>query len=310
MTAQRHAVTGAFGYSGRRIAERLLQRGHDVVTLTSKPPQAGLFDRSIETNPLSFDDPDKLARSLDGVRVLYNTYWVRFNHRNFTHADGVRNSGILFEAAKRAGVERIVHVSIANPSEDSPFEYYRGKAAIEKKLCETGVAHSILRPTVLFGHGDILMNNIAWTLRHFPVVGYFGKGDYRIRPIHVDDFADMAIEHGTHSGDEAADETVNETIDAVGPEDYAYKELLRTVAEAIGRKTPLVPVPRCVGYTTAKLVGLAHRDTFLTWQEIGALCAGLLTSDAPPTGNVSLRDYLRENRETIGRTYANELQRR
>ncbi len=302
MGEQRHAVTGAFGYSGQQIAKRLLDRDCEVVTLTGKPPQPELFGRSIETFPLAFGDPDGLARSLDGVRVLYNTYWVRFNHKNFTHADGVRNSGVLFEAAKRAGVRRIVHVSIANPAEDSPFEYYRGKAIIEQKLRDSGVTHSILRPTVLFGHGDILMNNIAWTLRRFPVVGYFGKGDYRIRPIHLDDFADLIVEHGTHEG--------NETIDAVGPEDYTYKALLRTVAEAIGTRNLLMPVPMWLGYSVAKLIGLAHRDTFLTRPEIGALTAGLLTSDAPATGRISLREYLRETRETIGRTYANELSRR
>ena len=302
MSGQRHAVTGAFGYSGRQIAKRLLSQGHEVVTLTSKPPQPDVFERPIVTCPLCFDDPEQLARSLEGVRVLYNTYWVRFNHKNFTHVDGIRNSGILFEAAKRAGVERIVHVSIANPSECSPFEYYRGKAVIEKKLQEVAVPHSILRPTVLFGYGDILMNNIAWTLRHFPVVGYFGKGNYRIRPIHLDDFADLIVEHGTRIG--------NEIVDAVGPEDYPYKKLLRTVADVIGSKNFLVPVPKWVGYSVAKLVGRAQRDTFLTWQEIGALCANLLTSDAAATGKISLRDYLGENRETIGRVYANELQRR
>lgn len=302
MTVERHAVTGAFGYSGRQIAKRLLRRGLDVVTLTNKPPQPEWFDRPLETCPLCFDDPERLARALDGVRVLYNTYWVRFNHRNFTHADGIRNSGVLFEAARRAGVERIVHVSIANPSEDSPFEYYRGKAVIERKLRETGVPHSILRPTVLFGHGDILMNNIAWTLRRFTIVGYFGKGGYRIRPIHLDDFADLAVEHGTHAG--------NEIVDAVGPEDYLYKDLLQTVSTIIGSRNLLLPIPKWTGYAVAKCVGWIHHDRFLTWQEIGALCANLLTSDAPATGSISLRDYLHENRDTIGRSYANELRRR
>lgn len=302
MNAQRHAVTGAFGYSGRQIAKRLLQQGHDVLTLTNKPQRPELFERPIETYPLCFDNPDRLARSLEGVRVLYNTYWVRFNHKNFTHADGIRNSSILFDAAKRAGVERVVHVSIANPSEDSPFEYYRGKAIIESQLQQTGIPYSILRPTVLFGHGDILMNNIAWTLRRFAIVGYFGKGNYRIRPIHLDDFVDLAVEQGTHAE--------NEIVDAVGPEDYPYKRLLQTVAKTIGCKNLLVPIPAQVGYVTAKLIGRVHRDTFLTWQEIGALRANLLTSDAPTTGKISLQDYLDEHRDTIGQTYANELQRR
>ncbi|MCL2622845.1 MAG: NAD(P)H-binding protein, partial [Planctomycetaceae bacterium] len=298
----RHAVTGAFGYSGRQIAKRLLERGCEVVTLTNKPPQPELFGQSIAAFPFTFDNPDQLARSLEGIQVLYNTYWVRFNHKNFTHADGVRNSGILFEAAKRAGVRRIVHVSIANPSMDSPFEYYRGKAVIENKLRESGVSHSILRPTVLFGHGDILMNNIAWTLRRFPVVGYFGKGDYHIRPIHLDDFADLAVEHGMRDG--------NEIVDAVGPEDYPYKALLLTAAEILGLKNLLVPVPVWLGHSVAKVIGRVQNDIFLTRQEIGTLMANLLTSSAPTTGGISLREYLRKNRETIGRSYANELFRR
>ncbi|MCL2119025.1 MAG: NAD(P)H-binding protein [Planctomycetaceae bacterium] len=302
MADHRHAVTGVFGYSGRQIAKRLLEHGCDIVTLTNKPPQQQLFGQPITTFPLAFDNPDQLARSLEGVQVLYNTYWVRFNHKNFTHTDGIRNSGILFDAAKRAGVRRIVHVSIANPSEDSPFEYYRGKAVIENKLRESGVPHSILRPAVLFGHADILVNNIAWVLRRFPVVGYFGKGDYRIRPIHLDDFADLAVDHGSHDG--------NEVVDAVGPEDYPYKELLQTVAEALGTRNLLMPVPVWLGWSVAKLIGRVQHDIFLTRQEIGALMANLLTSSAPATGNISLREYLLENRETIGKAYANELQRR
>jgi NADH dehydrogenase len=302
MSTNRHAVTGAFGYSGRQIARRLLERGCEVMTLTNKPPQSELFGRPITTASLAFDAPDALARSLDGVEVLYNTYWVRFNHTQFTHTVGVRNSGLLFEAAKQAGVRRIVHVSIANPSEDSPFEYYRGKAVIERMLQRVGIPHSILRPTVLFGHDDILINNIAWTLRWFPVVGYFGRGDYRIRPIHLDDFADLAVEHGTHEG--------NEIVDAVGPEDYPYKELLQTVGKTLGTKNLLMPVPVWLGYSVASLIGRVQHDIFLTKPEIGALMANLLTSSAPATGGISLRDYLRENRETVGRTYANELRRR
>ncbi|MDR1493523.1 MAG: NAD(P)H-binding protein [Planctomycetaceae bacterium] len=298
----RHAVTGAFGYSGRQIAKRLLECGYEVVTLTNKPPQSELFGHAIATYPLTFDHPDDLAKSLNGVDVLYNTYWVRFNHKNFTHAQGVQNSGVLFDAAKSAGVRRIVHVSIANPSENLPFEYYRGKAEIEKKLTTSGIAHTILRPTVLFGRGDILINNIAWTLRRFPIVGYFGKGDYHVRPIHLDDFADLAVKCGTRQN--------NEIIDAVGPENYAYRDLLRLIANAIGTKNLLIPTPIWMGYLVAKFVGWIHRDTFLTLPEIGALMTDLLTSEAPPTGTTSLKQYLYENRESIGKTYANELRRR
>ncbi|MBI2073288.1 MAG: NAD(P)H-binding protein, partial [Gemmatimonadetes bacterium] len=178
-----HAVTGAFGYSGRYIAQRLLDAGHQVVTLTNTIPAVDPFAGRVRRRPLAFDRPVALAESLRGVRVLYNTYWVRFNHRRFTYAQAVRNTLLLFEAARRAGVERIVHVSITNPSRTSPLEYFRGKAELETALQESGLSYAILRPTVLFGSEDILINNIAWMLRRFPVFGIFGDGQYRMQPI-------------------------------------------------------------------------------------------------------------------------------
>src|SRR5208283_1221478 len=186
-----HAVTGAFGYSGRYIAARLLDEGREVITLTNSLARANPFGGRVRAFPLAFDEPEQLAKSLAGVDVLFNTYWVRFNHRLFTHTQAVQNTLVLFEAARRAGVRRVVHVSITNPSEDSPLEYFAGKARLERALREGGLSHAILRPTVLFGREDILINNIAWALRRFPFFAVFGDGSYRLQPIHVDDLADL-----------------------------------------------------------------------------------------------------------------------
>ena len=194
MLSELHAVTGAFGYSGRYIAHRLLADGKDVITLTNSLHRANPFSDRIRVAPFNFDRPEQLVESLRGVRVLYNTYWVRFNHRTFTFADAIRNTEILFQAAKAAGVNRVVHVSITNPSEYSPLEYFSGKGYLERVLMESGLPYTILRPAVLFGKEDILINNLAWVLRHFPVFAVFGDGEYKIQPIHVDDVAALAVE--------------------------------------------------------------------------------------------------------------------
>jgi len=216
--SNKHAVTGAFGYSGKYITERLLAQGKAVITLTNSLHRTNPFGDRIRAYPFHFDDPEKLAETLRGVSVLYNTYWVRFNHRSFTHADAVRNTETLFRAAKLAGVTRVVHVSITNPSEDSPLEYFSGKARLERALVESGLSHAILRPTVLFGKEDILVNNIAWALRRFPVFGVFGDGLYKLQPIYVDDLAQLAVEQG----DEMA--KANTLINAIGPETFTYRE--------------------------------------------------------------------------------------
>ena len=168
------------------------EQGENVITLTNSSSRANPFGGRVRAFPFHFERPDLLVQHLKDVSVLYNTYWVRFG----PHADAVRNTLALFEAAKEAGVERIVHVSITNPSEDSPLEYFRGKAKLEKALVNSGISYAILRPAVLFGKEDILINNIAWTLRHLPVFGVFGDGRYRLQPIYVDDLASLAVEQG------------------------------------------------------------------------------------------------------------------
>jgi uncharacterized protein YbjT (DUF2867 family) len=297
-----HAVTGAFGYSGKYIAERLLAEGKTVITLTNSLQRENPFGDRLRAIPFHFDEPDKLAESLRGVSVLYNTYWVRFNHRTFKHADAVRNTLTLFEAASKAGVERVVHVSITNPSEDSALEYFSGKAKLERALRESGLSYTILRPTVLFGKEDILVNNIAWVLRRLPVFGVFGDGQYKVQPIYVDDLAEIAVEQGA--------DRVNRVINAIGPETFTYRELATTVGEIIGKRRPVVSVPPALGYAVGWLIGKLVGDVMITREEIAGLMQNLLYVDAPPAGKTKLTDWARERNTSLGLHYTSELARR
>lgn len=297
-----HAVTGAFGYSGRYIATRLLAEGREVITLTKAVPSRNPFGGRVRAFPLSFDDPEALTHSLADVDVLYNTYWVRFNYGWFSHEQAVKNTLVLFEAAKRAGVRRIVHVSITNPSEDSPLEYFSGKAKLERALEESGLEYSILRPTVLFGREDILINNIAWTLRRFPIFAVFGDGNYRLQPIYVEDFAALAVREGNADG--------CHIINAIGPETFTYQELVKHVGEAIGKPRPIVHVSAEIGYLASRLIGWIVGDVFVTREEIKGLMDDLLYVNAPPAGHTRLTDWMRTNAETLGKKYASELKRR
>ena len=298
----KHAVTGAFGYSGRYIATRLLAEGREVITLTNSLSRVNPFGSRVRAFPFSFDCPERLAEALVGVDVLYNTYWVRFNHRLFTHEQAVRNTLCLFEAARRAGVRRVVHMSITNPSEDSPLEYFSGKARLEQALRESGLSYSILRPTVLFGREDILINNIAWALRYFPVFMVFGDGSYRLQPIYVEDLAEIAVSEGRRNE--------NNLIHAIGPETFTYCELVKAVGQAIGKKIHIIEVSPKIGYVAGRVIGWFVRDTFITREEIKGLMDGRLYVNAPPAGKTSLTDWLQTNASTLGRSYASELRRR
>jgi nucleoside-diphosphate-sugar epimerase len=297
-----HAVTGAFGYSGKYIAQKLLALDHTVITLTNSTHRANEFADRVTAFPFHFEQPDELRRSLRNVQVLYNTYWVRFNHRLFKHDDAVNNTLVLIEAAKQAGVERFIHISITNPNENSPLEYFRGKARLERALSESGLSYTILRPAVLFGKEDILINNMAWTLRHLPVFGVFGDGQYKIQPIYVEDLADLAVHYGV-IGD-------NVTINAIGPETFTYHELVEVISHLIKVRRPILSVHPWLGYLASRIIGAFVGDILITRDEISGLMANLLYVDSPPTGTTKLTEWVRQHANTLGRAYTSELSRR
>jgi len=298
---QLDAVTGAFGFSGKYITSRLLKMGHSVRTLTNSIHRPNPFGSQVEAFPYRFDDVNKLTETLQGVTVLYNTYWVRFDYADLTHARAIQNSLNLFSAAKQARVRRIVHISITNPSEDSPLPYFSGKARLERGIRESGLSYAILRPAVLFGPEDILINNIAWTLRRLPVFGVFGDGSYRLQPIYADDLASLAVSEGQ--------EQTNRIVDAVGPESFTYRELVRTIGDIIGKRRPVFSVAPPVGYWAGWLIGRLVGDILITRDEISGLMANKLYTSSPPVGTTRLTTWAMEHAATLGVHYASELQR-
>lgn len=295
-------VTGAFGYSGARIARRLLERGHRVRTLTGHPDRPHPLRDRVEAHPFRFEDPSRMARVMDGAAAFHNTYWIRFERGDRTFARAVRNSRALFAAARAAGVDRVVHVSITNPDPASPFPYFRGKARVEEALAASGTPHSVLRPALLFGGDGVLLNNIAWLVRRFPVFPVPDEGEQPIRPLHVDDLAALAERESRRSEG-------RRVVDAVGPERFTYVQLVREVEAALGARARVVRVPRGLVRVLARILGVVVDDVILTRDEIEGLAAGLLDSDAPPAGDTRLTRWLRERADRVGRAWASELDR-
>jgi uncharacterized protein YbjT (DUF2867 family) len=306
------AITGAFSYTGKYLAPLLLARGHKVRTLTNHPDSSNPLIRQIRVAPYRFEEPVKLAASLAGCDVLVNTYWVRFPHGAMTFERAVDNTRTLIEAAKSAGVRRIVHVSIANASLDSPLAYYSGKARLEEAVRSSGLSFAILRPTVIFGREDILINNIAWFVRRFPFFAVPGDGRYGVQPIFVGDMAALLAD--------AAERTDNYAMDAVGPEAYCFNDLVALIAAKIGRPARIAHVPAPLACAATKAMGWFLGDTVLTWEEYRGLMDDLLVSRDISVANAlvaenlgapatSLATWLAENRDTVGVKYASELAR-
>jgi len=278
-------ITGAFSYTGKYATRLLLGRGYSVRTLTYHPERENPFGEKVRVFPYSFDDPDRLRETLRGASTLINTYWVRFARGESTFETAVQNTRILIAAAKDAGIRRIVHVSIANPSLESPLGYYRGKAQLEQAVIDSGLSYAIVRPTVIFGVEDILINNIAWFVRCFPVFGIPGDGSYAIRPIYVEDMARL------------------------GPETFGFEELVRLIAAELGRSVRILHMPTLLAYVSTLVAGWFVGDVVLTWDEYKGLMGSLLAPQGPSTGETRLSEWLSENHESVGRKYASELAR-
>lgn len=294
-------VTGAFGYTGKYIAQKLLSLGKRVRTLTGHPNRPNPFGDKVGVATFNFDRPEELNRSLQGAIVLYNTYWVRFSYGQVTFDKAVENTKTLIKAAEEAGIRRIVHISITNASEASPFPYFRGKGILEKTISQSRLSYAIIRPTVLFGHEDILINNIAWMLRRFPLFVVIGSGDYKLQPVFVEDVAEIAIKAGQLEE--------NIIMDAVGPEIYTFHEMVRLIADKIRSKTKIVHLNPEWALFFSRLVGYVVNDVVLTRDEVYGLMSNLLVSEKPPTGHIRLSDWLTSHADSIGTSYASELNR-
>ena len=294
------AVTGAFSYSGKYITKKLLARGEEVITLTNYPNRPDPFNGKVKAYPLDFDEAGT-TKSLQGVEVLVNTYWVRFDKGENTQPRAVENTRKLVNAAKAAGVKRIVHISIANPSADSHLPYYWGKAANEKAVIASGLSYAILRPTVLIGKEDILINNIAFLLRRFPFFFIPGNGSYGIQPVYIEDLADLAVE--------AVYSRENYVIDAVGPDCYSFKELVQLIGAKIGAQRPVISVPPRLALLAAQFLSLFVNDVILTPEEVNGLMANLLVSKEPARAKTAFKDWLEANKDSVGIKYASELKR-
>lgn len=301
MSARPDVVTGAFSYTGRAIAERLLEGGRRVRTLTRRPEPADPLAASVEARPLQFADFPALRASLEGADVLYSTYWVRFEHGTTTYERAIANTRTLLRAASEAGVRRVVHIGVTNARDDSPLPYFRGKAVLEQALRESGLSHAIVRPTLVFGKEDILVNNIAWVLRRFPFFLMPGRGDYLVQPVSVRDTAALAVAAGAQDGDVE--------LDAAGPEVLSFLELVQLTRRAVRGRARIVHVRPERALALAALVGRARGDVLLTREELEGLRRSLLVSDTPPTGTERFSDWVRRNADTLGRSYVSELDR-
>jgi NADH dehydrogenase len=171
----------------------------------------------------------------------------------------------------------------------------------EQALIDSGVSYAIVRPTLVFGKEDILVNNIAWLIRTFPVFPIFGDGGYTLQPVYVGDVAAIAV--SCARGQQGV------ILDAIGPETFTFDDFVRLVSAQIRPGVKLVHVPPTIGIGLGRVIGFAVRDVILTSDELRGLMEGMLTSGQAPNGSTRFSEWLALHKDEIGVTYSSELRR-
>jgi uncharacterized protein YbjT (DUF2867 family) len=291
-------VTGAFSNAGMAVAAELIRRGWFVRTLTNHSPPTG---SSIRATPLRFE-PDLLRAALNGADAFVNTYWIRFPYGGVTFETAVRNSRVLIEAARAAGVQRFVQVSVSNADENSALGYYKHKAVVDREVRESGLSYAIVHPTLIVGPKDVLTNNMAWFLRRVLVFAVPSGSGYRIQPILLPDVGRIIAD--------AVEGTTSVDVEAAGREVVAFREYLRRLTRNMGLHRLFVSLPPPAIVAAMGPIGRMLGDTVLTPEEMRGLQQDRLVSRGTPLGTTSVFDWLASNASRFGHTYMNDTRRR
>ena len=293
-------VTGAFGFTGKYISDLLIKKGEKVRTLTSKT-DINLYNENIEVFQYNFEDKEYLIKAMSGAEKLFNTYWIRFPYKSHTFEKVVFRTKILIDCAKEADIKKIIHISVSNANSKSKLNYFKYKGIVEEMIKDSKIDYFILRPTIIFGKESILINNIAWFLRKFPIFIVFGKGKYLVQPIFIEDIAKIAVLE--------SDNSANKIIDIVGPEVFEFKEMVNFIKTKISSKCKILYLPTFLFQIFIPILNFLTKDVVLTKEELKALKENLLYSKEEPIGQKKFTDWIEENKFDVGKEYFSELLR-
>jgi uncharacterized protein YbjT (DUF2867 family) len=230
-------LTGATGFVGRGILERLQAEGYKSVCLTragstGKLPYNETANAHITEATGDLFDKESLMRAMQGCDAVIHLVGIIREQPGKgilfprIHVEGTKN---VLEAAKQAGIKRFVHMSALGAHENATSAYHRTKYEAEQLVQASGIPYVIFRPSVIFGPGDEFVNMLADLVR-LPVTPVIGDGSYPLQPVARKTVADVFVQALS------IPESTNQTYETGGPEPLSYGQILDTIGEAIGKR--------------------------------------------------------------------------
>jgi uncharacterized protein YbjT (DUF2867 family) len=243
-------VFGGTGFLGRRIVRQLRYREFPV-RIASRHPDRGhrLFgpdDPQLQSVQANIHDERSVAEALAGAYGVVNAVSLYVEHRQETfHSVHVESAQRVAAQARRAGVERLVHVSGIGADAASPSRYIRKRGEGELAVRAAFSEAIFVRPAVMFGPDDAFLTTVLKLIRQFPIYPMFGRGRTRLQPAYVEDVAEAIARVMLRA------ETNSIIFEFGGPRVYSYEQFLRAVAHQAGLARLLIPIPFAVWHALA-----------------------------------------------------------
>jgi NADH dehydrogenase len=242
-------ITGATGFVGSHLVKRMRRDGLKVRAVTRTPAKAKtLEDLGVDVVPGDIADLASLEAAAQGCDRVIHLVGIIQEGRGFTFRSvHVEGTGHILDAAKRAGVNQFIYQSALGSREGAASEYHRTKWEAEKLVTASGIPFTILRPSLIYGPGDLFTIRLADMIRLSPVLPVIGTGRSKIQPIYIDDVASCIVKilaGSQHAG---------KTYEIGGPEQLTYEQVTKAIAAAMGVDRPVVHMPLFFMRTMAKV---------------------------------------------------------
>ena len=259
-------ITGGTGFVGRRVAARLEAGGHEVVVVSRRTGISIADDRAAEGDSTglatAFRDCDAVIHCAGINREIgEQTYQA-------VHVEGTQ---AVIDAARSAGVKRVVMLSFLRARPDGPTDYHRSKWIAEEAVRSSGMTWTVLKAGVIHGRGDHMLDHLSHAFHTFPVFGLVGMRDQPVRPVAVDDVARL-LEAAALGDPRLADRT----IAVLGPEQLTLDQAVRRVARVSGRRPMFVRLPIWAHLVIARLAELVMRVPLVSLAQVRILAEGVV----------------------------------
>jgi NADH dehydrogenase len=243
-TGRSVAVAGGTGFVGGAIARELRRRGHRVVVLSHRGEAGrGSLPDDVELRTADVADASSLARALAGLDAVVIALAFRNSPmesprrgQTFELVDA-RGTERLVTAARDAGVQRVIYLSGAGAAPDARRHWFRAKWRAEEAVRKSGLTWTIVRPTWIFGPGDVSLNRFLGFARSLPFVPLTNAGRQRLAPVFVDDAARLAADSVTAPAAE------NQVFELGGPEAISMREIIARALRVARIDRPILPGP-------------------------------------------------------------------